>query len=60
MQENSKLSFLSNFLKEQLEARITRLESRNANEEKDLKMVSTELEKLKSKKSNELKLKFFK
>ena len=49
MHENSKLSFLSNFLKEQLEARITRLETRNINEQKDLKQVSTELEKLKSK-----------
>lgn len=49
MQENSKLSFLSNFLKEHLEARINRLETRNINEQKDLKQVSTELDKLKSK-----------
>lgn len=49
MQENSKLSFFKNFLKNQLEARITRLESRNANDQKDLKLVSTELDKLKSK-----------
>jgi hypothetical protein len=49
MQENSKLSFLTTFLKDQLEARITKLESRNANELKDLKLVSTELDKLKSK-----------
>jgi len=48
MLEHPKLAFLSNFIKEQLGTRITRLENRHLNEEKDLKLIGTEFEKLKS------------
>ncbi len=49
MQEKSKLNFLPKFVKEILESRIFRLENRNLNEEKDLKIISTEFHKLNSK-----------
>lgn len=47
MQENSKLNFLTNLLKEKLDGKLSRLENRNINETKDLKLIYSEFEKLK-------------
>ena len=49
MLENPKLNCLSILIREYLEPKINKLESRNINETKDLKLISSEYEKLKSK-----------
>jgi hypothetical protein len=49
MQENSRLTFVSNLIKEKLQAKLSRLESRNKDELNDLTIIQKEFGKLESK-----------
>ena len=50
MQENTKLNFVSNFIKEKLLEKLNRLENRNKDELNDLSVIQKEFGKLESKK----------
>ena len=48
MQENPKLNFVSNLIKEKLHLKLNRLELRNKDEQNDLVLIQTELSRLNS------------